>query len=39
MDHTGYRHRQWIAVDMLWNAAIAVGFVIILLLPIVTQPR
>lgn len=39
MDHIHHRHAHWTAVAMILNAAVAVGFVVSLLLPILAQPH
>jgi len=38
MDHVRHRRRPWTSVAILWNAAVAIGLVLGLLLPVVAPP-
>jgi ElaB/YqjD/DUF883 family membrane-anchored ribosome-binding protein len=38
MDHLRHRRRPWTSVAVLWNAAVAIGLVLGLLLPVLATP-
>jgi hypothetical protein len=39
MDHLRHRRGPWVPVASLWNAALAIGFVLGLLLPVLATPH